>query len=158
MIDPFTAFAAAQTAVAAIKKGIQLGKDIGGISNDLAKFAGAMSDIDWAAKRSENPPWYAVLFGVTGPSAMDIFAKKKQMEAQRAEIKQYIQFGFGQSAWEELLAIEGRVRKDRQKTMYRKAEIQQTILEWTLGIMVALSGVAVLIFALYIIGKKQEKW
>ena len=42
MIDPFTAFAAAQTAVSAIKKGIQLGKDIGGISNDwpnlLARF------------------------------------------------------------------------------------------------------------------------
>ena len=47
MIDPFTAFAAAQTAVSAIKKGIQLGKDIGGISNDLAKFAGAVSDLSF---------------------------------------------------------------------------------------------------------------
>ena len=158
MIDPFTAFAAAQTAVAAIKKGIQLGKDIGGISNDLSKFAGAISDINFAYKRSENPPWYVVLFGGTGPSAMEIFAKKKQAEAMRNEIKQYIQFSYGQSAWDELLQIEGKVRKDRQKTMYRKAEIQQTILEWTLGIMVALSGVAVLIFALYIIGKKYEKW
>ena len=45
MIDPITAFATAQTAVAAIKKGIQLGKDIGGISSDLAKFAGAISDL-----------------------------------------------------------------------------------------------------------------
>ena len=59
MIDPFTAFAAAQTAVSAIKKGIQLGKDIGGISNDLAKFAGAVSDLTFAHKQSENPPWYA---------------------------------------------------------------------------------------------------
>ena len=76
MIDPFTAFAAAQTAVSAIKKGIQLGKDIGGISNDLAKFAGAVSDLNFAHKSAENKPWYAVLFGDTGPSAMDIFAKK----------------------------------------------------------------------------------
>ena len=50
MVDPFTAFAAAQTAVSAIKKGIQLGKDIGGISSDLAKFAGAISDINFAHK------------------------------------------------------------------------------------------------------------
>jgi len=158
MIDPITAFAAAQTAVAAIKKGIQLGKDIGGISSDLAKFAGAVSDIDFAHKSSENPPWYAVLFGGNGPSAMDIFAKKKQAEALRAEIKQYIQFGYGQSAWEELLRIEAQVRKDRQKTLYRKAEIKQTILEWTVGILVLVSGIGVLGVGLYFIGKKQEKW
>ena len=158
MIDPFTAFAAAQTAVTAIKKGIQLGKDIGGISSDLAKFAGAMSDINFAHKQSEEPPWYAVLFGGNGPSAMDIFAKKKQAEALRAEIKQYIQFGYGQSAWEELLRIEAQVRKDRQKTLYRKAEIKQKILEWTLGILVVLSGVGILGFIFYFIGKSQNKW
>ena len=158
MIDPFTAFAAAQAAVSAIKKGVELGKDIGGISQDLTKFAGAISDINFAHKRSENPPWYAVLFGGTGPSAMDIFAKKKQAEALRAEIKQYIQFGYGQSAWDELLQIEGQVRKDRQKTMYRKAEIQQTILEWTLGILVVVSGLTLFGIVFYFIGKKQGKW
>lgn len=158
MIDPITAFAAAQTAVAAIKKGIQLGKDIGGISNDLAKFAAAVSDINFAHKSSENPPWYAVLFGGNGPSAMDIFAKKKQAEALRAEVKQYIQFAYGQSAWEELLRIEAQLRKDRQKTLYRKAEIKQTIIEWTVGILVLVSGIGVLGVGLYFIGKKQEKW
>jgi hypothetical protein len=158
MIDPITAFAAAQTAVSAIKKGIQLGKDIGGISSDLAKFAGAISDIDFAHKSAENQPWYAVLFGGSGPSAMDIFAKKKQAEALRAEIKQYIQFGYGQSAWEELLRIEAQVRKERQKTLYRKAEIKQTIIEWIVGILVLVSGVGILGVVLYFIGRKQGKW
>ena len=158
MIDPISAFAAAQTAVAAIKKGIQLGKDIGGISSDLAKFAGAVSDLDFAHKRSENPPWYAILFEGDGPSAMDIFAKKKQAQALRSEIKQYIQFSFGQSAWDELLAIEAQVRKDRQKTMYRKAEIKQAILEWSLGLVVVLSGIGLVGFVIFTIGKKQGKW
>ena len=158
MIDPFTAFAAAQTAVSAIKKGIQLGKDIGGISNDLAKFAGAVSDLSFAHKQSENPPWYAVLLSGSGPTAMDIFAKKKQAEALRAEIKQYIQFAYGQSAWDELLKIEAQVRKDRQATLYRKAEIKQTILEWTLGILVVVSGVGILGVVIYFLGKKQGKW
>jgi hypothetical protein len=158
MIDPITAFAAAQTAVAAIKKGIQLGKDIGGISSDLSKFAGAVSDIDFAHKSSKNPPWYAVLFGGNGPSAMDIFAKKKQAEAMRAEIKQYIQFGYGQSAWEELLLIEAQVRKDRQATMYRKAKIRQTIIDWVLGVLVVVSSFGVFGVVIYFIGKKQGKW
>jgi hypothetical protein len=89
---------------------------------------------------------------------MDIFSKRKQAQALRAEIKQYIQFSYGQSAWDELLAIEAQVRKDRQKTMYRKAEIKQTILEWSLGLVVALSGIGVIGFVIYFIGKKQGKW
>ena len=158
MIDPFTAFAAAQTAVSAIKRGIQLGKDIGGISSNLAKFAGAISDINFAHRRAEDQPWYAILLGSSGPSAMDIFAKKKQAEALRAEIKQYIQFSYGQSAWDELLKIEALVRKDRQATLYRKAEIKQTILEWTLGILVVVSGLTLFGIAFYYLGKKQGKW
>jgi len=158
MIDPFTAFAAAQTAVSAIKKGIQLGKDIGGISNDLAKFAGAISDINFAHKRAEDQPWYAILLGSSGPSAMDIFAKKKQAEALRAEIKQYIQFAYGQSAWDELLKIEAQVRKDRQATLYRKAEIKQAIAEWVLGIVVVVSSLGLFGLVIYFIGKKQGRW
>mgnify|MGYP005989545923 CR=1 FL=1 len=158
MVDPFTAFAAAQTAVAAIKQGIQLGKDIGGISADLTKFAGAVSDLDFAHRRTENLPWYAVLLSSDSDNAMDIFTKKKQTEALRAEIKQYIQFSYGQSAWNELLSIEAQVRKDRQATMYRKAEIKQTILEWVLGILVVVSSCGVLSLAIYLIGKKQGKW
>ena len=158
MIDPITAFAAAQTAVAAIKKGIQLGKDIGGISSDLATFAGAVSDLEFAHKRSQNPPWYAILLAGDGPSAMDIFSKRKQAEALRQELRQYVQFGFGQSAWEELLAIEAQVRKERQKTMYRKAEIKQAILEWSLGLVVVLSGIGLIGFVIFVIGKRQGKW
>jgi len=156
MIDPVSAFLACQTAVAAVKKGIQLGKDIAGVSNDLAKFATAMSDMDFAYKQKSEPPWYAILFGGgSGPTAMDLFAKKKQMEAQRADLKQYIQFGFGQSAWNELLFIEAQVRKDRQKTMYRKAEMQQTIIEWSLGIATAIVGVGIFGTIVYFIGKNQ---
>ena len=158
MIDPLTAFATAQAAVAAIKKGIELGKDIGGISSDLAKFAGAISDINFAHKRAENQPWYAVLFDAGGPSALEIFAKKKQAEAMRAEIKQYIQFGYGQSAWEELLLIEAQVRKDRQATLYRKAKIRQTIIDWVLGVLVVVSSFGVLGVVIYFIGKKQGRW
>ena len=85
-------------------------------------------------------------------------SKKKQAEALRAEIKQYIQFAYGQSAWEELLHIEAKVRKDRQKTMYRKAEIKQAIVEWSLGILVALSGIGIFGVGFYYLGKKQGKW
>ena len=155
MVDPITAFAAATTAISAIKQGIQFGKDIAGISGDLSKFASAMSDLNYAHSKVENPPWYKVLFGQDKDEAIDIFVKKKQAEALRAELKQYIQFAYGQSAWEELLRIEGQVRKERKQNLYRKEEIKQSILEWTLGILVALSGVGLLCFVVYYLWKKQ---
>ena len=68
-------------------------------------------------------------------------AKKKQAEALRAEIKQYIQFRL----WPVGLArtpsaSEAQVRKIVRKLLYRKAEIKQAIIEWTLGILVVVSG------------------
>lgn len=158
MLDPISAFMAAQTAVAAIKKGISLGKDIAGIAGDLSSFAGAVSDLNFAYNKASDPPWYAVLFGSSGPDALDLFAKKKQAEALRSELKQYIQFAFGQSAWEELIAIEAQVRKERQANAYRKEELKQSIVEWSLGILVVVSGIGVLCAGLYFIGKKQGRW
>ena len=48
--------------------------------------------------------------------------------------------------------------KDRQKTLYREAEIKQAIIEWTLGILVVVSGIGILGVGIYYLGKKQEKW
>jgi hypothetical protein len=42
--------------------------------------------------------------------------------------------------------------------MYRKAEIKQKIIEWTVGILVLVSGVGLLGVAFYFLGKKQNKW
>jgi len=42
--------------------------------------------------------------------------------------------------------------------MYRKAEIKQTIVEWSLGILVVLSGIGLLGVGIYFLGKKQGKW
>ena len=40
MIDPITAFAAAQAAIKGVQAAIKMGKDIGAISGDLMKFFG----------------------------------------------------------------------------------------------------------------------
>ena len=45
MIDPFTAFAAAQAAVKGIKAAIALGKDIQSASGDILKFFDAKDTV-----------------------------------------------------------------------------------------------------------------
>jgi len=54
MIDPITAIAGASAAFNAIKKGIQVGKDLQDMGGQLSQWAGAMADIDFAQKQTDN--------------------------------------------------------------------------------------------------------
>ena len=53
-MDPITALAGATAAFNAIKKGFQMGRDIEGMSNDLGRWMGSMSDIKKAEEQAKN--------------------------------------------------------------------------------------------------------
>ena len=149
-MDPITVIATASAAYNALKKGIQVGRELQDMSGQLATWAGAIADIGYLAKKAENPPWFKV-GGNVQAEAIEIFAAKKKIEAQRAEIRTYVQYSYGQSGWEELLRIEAQVRKRKQATDHRKAEIKElliTITLVTLVLMAGLSGLALLAYFL----------
>ena len=64
----------------------------------------------------------------------------------------------GPSAWDELIRIEGEVRKRKKEQEYRKEEIKEAIITWTLGILVSIIGVVLVGTIFYFIGKAQGKW
>ena len=76
----------------------------------------------------------------------------------RKDIKAFISWNYGPSAWEEVLAIEAKMRKQRKEELYRKEELKRKILEWTVGILAAAVGIAVMGFILWMIGKGQGRW
>jgi hypothetical protein len=88
MLDPLTVIATASAAYNAVKKGIEIGRELQDMGGQLATWAGAISDIDYLAKKAENPPWWKV-GGNVQAEAIEIFAAKKKIEAQRAELKTY---------------------------------------------------------------------
>ena len=53
MIDPFTAFAVAQAAVAGIKKAVALGKDINGLIHEFSSFYKAADDVHFTATKAK---------------------------------------------------------------------------------------------------------
>jgi hypothetical protein len=126
-VDPVSIIAAATTAYNAIKKGIEIGREIQDMGGQLATWAGAVSDIDFLERKAEDPPWYKAFSQSVQQEAIAIFTAKKQLEQQRNELRTYIQFSMGQSAWDELLRIEAKVRKQRADHEHRKAEIKEAI-------------------------------
>ncbi len=141
-MDPFTVIAAASTAYNAIKRGIEIGREIQDMGGQLAEWAGALSDLDFLERRNEDPPWYKAFSSSVQQDAIAIFAAKRQAEAQRNELRTYIQYSYGQSAWDELLRIEARVRMQRAEHDHRRVEVKDAIVSWVIIILMILSVTA----------------
>ena len=157
MIDPITAVGLATSAFNILKQGISAGKDIQEMSGTLAKWGSAFSDFQYAEDKAKNPPFYKMMSD-NSANAIEIFAQKKKMQEMRKQIKDHISWTYGPSAWEEVLAIEGEMRRIRKEEAYKKQEFIDNCINWVIGSLVVLSGVAGMVFVLYLVGKQQGKW
>ncbi len=57
----------------------------------------------------------------------------------------------GPSAWDELVATEGKIRKQKKEQEYRKAEIQEAIVTWGVTGLLLLTGLGIFGFILYMV-------
>jgi hypothetical protein len=150
MIDPVTAIAGATAAFNMLKKGIAVGKDLQDMGGQLSKWAGAIADLDFADKQNQKPAWYKTLGGGVQAQAMEIFAAKQKAAAMRQELKDYISVMYGPSKWEEILAIEADLRKQKREHEHRQMEIKQKIIEWSAGVALFILCVGGLAFFTWI--------
>ena len=151
-MDPVTIIGGATVAFNALKKGFQVGKDLQDMSGQLTQWAGAMSDLSFMEQKNKNPPWWKALNGQSVEAeALEIFTAKKKAEAMRKELKDWISFSMGPSAWDELVATEGRIRKQKKEQEYRKAEMIEAIITWTVTGLLVVSGIGALILIAWII-------
>ena len=155
MIDPISAAATASAAFTAIQRGFQVARSIEDMASDLSRWMGALSDLDQAEREAKNPPIFKKLFAGQSveAQAMEAFAAKTRAEEQRAQLKQYIQFSYGQSKWEELVRMEGSIRKQRQETIYRQRERRRKFIEVVSIVLALVTGVgALILFVMWLKG------
>ena len=151
-MDPVTIIGGATVAFNALKKGFQVGKDLQDMSGQLTQWAGAMSDLSFMEQKNKNPPWWKALNGQSVEAeALEIFTAKKKAEAMRQELKDWISFSMGPSAWDELVATEGRIRKQKKEQEYRKAEMIEAIITWGISGVMLIAGAGILGFIIYMV-------
>jgi len=131
-MDPVTislAVGVASKAFSAIKQGFAVGRDIEQMSGDIGRWMGAVSDVDNAEKQAKNPPLFGKLFkaGSIEEAAMAAYAAKKKLEEQRYELKMFLNMTYGPQAYNELLHMEGQIRKQRQETIYKQQQMRRQI-------------------------------
>ena len=150
-MDSVTIISGATVAFNALKKGFAIGKDLQDMSSQLTQWAGHMADLGQAEKQVKNPPWWKSIGGSVEAEAMEVFAAKRKAESMRKELKDYISFTMGPSAWDELVALEGKIRKQKKEQEYRKAELQEAIITWTVTSLLLLVGFGTLGFIIYLV-------
>ena len=155
MIDPLTALSIASTAVSQIKQLVSAGQDA---TSALSKFAGAVSDISYAAEKAKNPSIWKSMTGSAEAEAIEIFAAQKKVEQMKRDIETLLGYSYGQKGLEEYKTILRKVREQRKKNQYRKEEIKEAVLFWTFSTLILFSGIAGLGLLFWWIGVQQGKW
>lgn len=157
-MDPVSAMATASAAFGALKKGFAIGRDLESMSRDLSRWMGALSDIEQAEKEAKNPPIFRKIISskTVEQEAIEAFAAKKKAQAQRDELKQWLQFTVGSKAWDELIAMEGQIRKQRQETIYRQRERRQKFVEIVVIILAIVTGAALLFGFIWFMKSRQN--
>ena len=153
MIDPVTALATATSAFSMIKKGFEVGRDVESMGADLGRWMGAISDLKKAEEYSKKPPLFKKLFasGSVEEEAMAAFMAKKKADDMREQLRQVITYTRGPSAWQELIRMEGEIRKKRQQAIYDQQEYRRKVIEYTIAfILVAITSVLI-IWGIYFI-------
>ena len=160
MIDPISAIGMAAAAYRGIKSAIDTGKELHDMAGTLSQWAGAMSDLDFSHKQAQNPPMFKKLFGASQieQNALEIWGHKQKAKEMREEMKTHISFYYGPSAWDEIVRIEGEMRKKRAAEVYAAEERKQTIIEWVVGILLVAASIGVLSGIVYLIGAGTGRW
>ena len=108
-MDPLTAFAAAQAAVAGIQKAIKLGKDINGLVGEFGKFFDAKDVVQKAAndkaKKGQSD---------TG-KAMEIVMQANALREAEEQLKHQLVYGGYPELWAMMLTERMKIKQERAK-------------------------------------------
>lgn len=156
-MDPVTALATASTAFSLIKKGFSMGKDVESMYGDIGRWMGAVSDVNQSVKMANNPPVFKKLFAGSSveQEAMDAFAAKKKAEAMEEELRNWINLTHGPNAWQDLLKMQVKIRKQRQETLYKQAELRRNLLQVVGIVLLAIIFVGSIVGTLWMLVQRE---
>lgn len=158
MIDPFTAFAAAQAAVKGIQAAIKLGKDIQGIAADLGKFFEAKDAVQEAANNPKK-------FKSDTAQALQTVMQAKQLADAETELKNTLIWSGNADVWESVLLernniIQKRKRAEMEAALAKEKKRQQIMeaINMVFWIVLFLSAIGLSYFFTILFIQRKASW
>ena len=158
MIDPITAFAAAQAAVKGIQAAIKLGKDVQGIAADLGKFFEAKDIVQQAANNPKK-------FKSDTAQALETVMQAKQLAEAETQLKNTLIWSGNADVWEGVLLERNNIIQKRKKAEMEEAlaktKKRQEIMEaasMVFWIVIFLSAIGLSYFFTVLFLERKASW
>lgn len=157
MIDPFTAFALAQGAVAGIKKAVALGKDINGLIHEFSNFYKAADEVHNASIKLKAES-IRMSDAQIGAKALQIAMQSRALRAHEKELKDILFWSGNADVYyemqaerkrmlEERQAEDKRIEEQKQKDREAKAQAVMATL-WVMGSLCVIIPICTILFQL----------
>jgi len=144
MIDPAT-IALATSAFSLIKKGFAAGREIESMSKDLSRWVGACHDIERSHNKAKSRRWGKTV----QEEALETWAAIRKVKKQREELRLFM-LSVDPSAWNQLLRLEGQIRKQRIAEEQLRQDRREEIMMW----FVALAVIAMVVGFFWLVLRK----
>lgn len=160
MIDPFSAIAAATTAFNTVKKFVNAGQDFENTVGQMGKWYTAVSDFRKGHQMKKKPPIFKKLLasGSVEEEALQLLMHEKKVIEQEKELQQMLNMRYGWGTWDELKEMRRKIRAQRERDVYKQAELRKDLIE-TISIAIAIVVLVASVGAIiYFIGSAQGRW
>lgn len=146
MIDPFTA-------LAAIKAAVSAGQELVNVTKQIGEFFDGVDDLRNKHNKKKNS-----VFNNEDENAMETFIALQKAKDAEEELRQIVIATRGYSAWQELLSIRARVRREKKEREEEQARLKAERFEaFVIWGSIGLIFVMVFGFAIVILLAQQGK-
>ena len=154
MFDPVTittALGGASSAMTQIKRMYDHGKDISEMSGQIGKWMNAYAEVDALEKEAKNPSFLRKM--TSGKSieevALQAFEGRKKLEQDRYELKMMLSFRYGPASWNQLLELEGKIRKQVRDEKIARLKFRDKVITYVALVVVVIIGCGILYYFTY---------
>ena len=142
MIDPAT-IAIATSAFQLIKKGFSAGREIESMTKDLSRWLGACHDIE----RSHNKAKTRRFGRTVEEEALETWAAMRQVRKDRETLRLYM-LSVDPNAWNQLVRLEGQIRKQRQLEEEARQKRREEIMIYAVSIAAGAIALGLIVLVL----------
>ena len=123
MIDPISAFSAVTAGHAAIKKAVEMGKDLSSLGKSISLYAQGAAELQFGESKKKKSR-----FSIAEDSAIEKHFKKERLEDMRNELRGLFAIYGKAGQWERLQAEIASERAAIKAELERQARRRETIL------------------------------
>lgn len=147
MIDPVSALAIATSAYKAIKRGIEMGRELEDMGGQLGSWFGAVSDVRNAEEEAKDPPLFKKLIakGSVEQEAMRALFARKKIEQQEKDLRELIVWRWGTEEYTAMMRDRVKIKDTRARAAQNQRRKMRNFIINSLTIVafLGLSGILI---------------